>query len=265
MRLSTGQTPAAEQRTQDLMMLRVSRRAERALAREIARAMSAAGKMVIDGEPMAADIMLIDHKRNMTAILTRLWTQSGEMMGERVVNSLKSKQHREIKTHEAEVMSQAIVNWIRIYAAPKITAITQTTRDTIVAIVSNGFAEGLTNAQIGRAIFAIAPTKSASRSQTIARTEVHGTSQAIGMELAQKTTIRLQKVWLSSRDDRTRRISEGAYFDHYAANEQMKDLDQPFEIEGPNGIELLMQPGDPAGSAGNVINCRCVVGYEMSD
>jgi hypothetical protein len=34
-------------------------------------------------------------------------------------------------------------------------------------------------------------------------------------------------------------------------------IDEPFIVSG----EELMYPGDPSGSAGNVINCRCAIGY----
>jgi hypothetical protein len=38
-------------------------------------------------------------------------------------------------------------------------------------------------------------------------------------------------------------------------------MDEPFEVDG----ELLDYPGDPTGSAANVINCRCAVGYIVID
>jgi hypothetical protein len=44
-------------------------------------------------------------------------------------------------------------------------------------------------------------------------------------------------------------------FDHYNMNQIRVPLDKPFNVSGQN----LMFPGDPNGSAGNVINCRCSV------
>jgi len=38
-------------------------------------------------------------------------------------------------------------------------------------------------------------------------------------------------------------------------------MDEPFIIGG----ESLDYPGDPSGSAANVINCRCSVGYLVID
>jgi uncharacterized protein with gpF-like domain len=43
--------------------------------------------------------------------------------------------------------------------------------------------------------------------------------------------------------------------DHLAADGQVQDIDEPFDVGG----EQLMYPGDPAGSPGNTINCRCTV------
>jgi len=38
-------------------------------------------------------------------------------------------------------------------------------------------------------------------------------------------------------------------------------MDQPFIVDG----ESLDYPGDPSGSAANVINCRCGVSYLVVD
>jgi hypothetical protein len=58
------------------------------------------------------------------------------------------------------------------------------------------------------------------------------------------------KTWLTSGDTEVRdsHISAGM---KYAEG---IPLEQPFEVGG----ELLMYPGDPAGSAANIINCRCL-------
>jgi len=60
---------------------------------------------------------------------------------------------------------------------------------------------------------------------------------------------------VSSQGERTRTIADGAQFDHLAADGQRVGMNEPFVIEGVNGDEELRYPGDPMGSAGNVINC----------
>lgn len=56
------------------------------------------------------------------------------------------------------------------------------------------------------------------------------------------------KRWVTMHDDRVR---EG----HSAADGQEVPLGSPFVVDG----EYLQYPGDPRGSAGNVVNCRCVI------
>jgi HK97 family phage portal protein len=59
-----------------------------------------------------------------------------------------------------------------------------------------------------------------------------------------------RKSWITSNDDVVRPS-------HREAGSKYADgipIDQPFEVGG----ESLMYPGDPAGSAGNIINCRCL-------
>lgn len=83
------------------------------------------------------------------------------------------------------------------------------------------------------------------RAERIARTETTGAynagaAQAYAEERAQV------KMWLCAPDARTRDW-------HLQANGQIVNLSEPFEVFG----EMLMFPGDPSGSAENVINCRC--------
>ena len=58
------------------------------------------------------------------------------------------------------------------------------------------------------------------------------------------------KMWHSNHDDRVR-------FDHSTADKQVVMVYESFLVGG----EQLMYPGDPQGSPGNVINCRCWLEY----
>ncbi len=89
------------------------------------------------------------------------------------------------------------------------------------------------------------------RSQAIADTEVAGASNYGSYEAAKASDLTLNKVWMSMDDAKTRP-------DHRDADGQTVGLDEPFVVGG----EQLMYPGDPAGSAGNIINCRCAPIYE---
>jgi hypothetical protein len=89
------------------------------------------------------------------------------------------------------------------------------------------------------------------RARRIART--NGTA---GFERGQLQAFRdagvKRRSWLTQRDDRVR-DGDPPPWDHRAADGQTVRIDEPFLVSG----EPLMFPADPAGSAGNVVNCRC--------
>ena len=91
------------------------------------------------------------------------------------------------------------------------------------------------------------------RSNVIARTETHRASQVAGDEAVKASGIkdRVLRRWIANRGDgRTRNT--------HLAVKGLKTVDEPFLVGG----DLLRFPGDPRGSAREVINCRCVLGYE---
>ena len=82
------------------------------------------------------------------------------------------------------------------------------------------------------------------RAGTIARTEVHNATQ-YGTIQGYKQGGLTTKIWVAVLDSETRDS-------HAAVDGEERPIDRPFS----NG---LMFPGDPAGSAEEVINCRCVI------
>ncbi len=57
-----------------------------------------------------------------------------------------------------------------------------------------------------------------------------------------------KKRWRAANNKRTRK-------DHKEANGQTVDIEKPFKVGG----EKMMYPGDPAGSAKQIVNCRCTM------
>lgn len=109
--------------------------------------------------------------------------------------------------------------------------------------------------QVGRSLTDPSIFRSiAARAETIVRTEVLR-MQAIASQARMKASAdavsrrgyRLEKQWLTAGDKRVRAT-------HVLVNEQIRAVDEPFEVGG----EALMYPRDPAGSAEETINCRCV-------
>jgi uncharacterized protein with gpF-like domain len=92
------------------------------------------------------------------------------------------------------------------------------------------------------------------RAHMIARTEVVGATNEAGLIAAMQSEVVARKTWLSTLDDRTRRQPDDD-FDHVVMDGVTVNLDEPFNVQG----DLLQHPGDPAGQAGNVLQCRCAL------
>ena len=135
------------------------------------------------------------------------------------------------------------------YIADKVTRITETTRKRIARIIDQGSREAATTAEISKRIRASAKVFTAYDAARVARTEVHGMYNYAATQTANlyaDESIFVNR-WIAVEDERTRES-------HRDAHNQVREMGQPFDVNG----ESLAYPGDPSGSAGNIINCRCV-------
>ncbi len=143
------------------------------------------------------------------------------------------------------------IAWVkgkRVISTQKITGINRTTQEMVAKQLRAGLesGEGL-NELTDRIKTTLGSNRT--RALRIARTQTAGavsTGRHAGM---QKAGVEL-KAWITSGDPQVRDS-------HVAAGSKYTEgipLDQPFEVDG----ELLMYPGDPVGSAANIINCRCL-------
>ena len=98
------------------------------------------------------------------------------------------------------------------------------------------------------------------RAQTVARTEVISANNKAGLEAARQANMG-HKVWITSLDERTRTFENGADFDHAKMDGVTVGIDEKFAVPSVFGDEYLDFPGDPSGSPGDIINCRCTMTY----
>jgi hypothetical protein len=128
----------------------------------------------------------------------------------------------------------------------RISGVAQETFDGIRAQIQAGLDAGETTAQLADRVRAAFNGASKERAMRIAITETaaaYGHARQKGMEQA---GVRYKR-WLTSGGDNVRPT-------HREANNQAVPVSEPYRVGGEN----LMHPGDPAGSAANVINCYCV-------
>lgn len=155
-----------------------------------------------------------------------------------------------IEKLEDETFDFYYQNYINYQLLQQSELITQTLIDDIKAVILKASKEQLTVRQIAKVIREEKGfTKT--RAITIARTETHNAAMYAQSERAKSvqsySNRQMYKAWIPALDERTR-----------AAHVQMIShpaipIEQAFSVGG----EYMMFPGDPRGSASNVVNCRC--------
>src|SRR5690606_25831893 len=130
--------------------------------------------------------------------------------------------------------------------------VTETTIQSIAAIVNDGIRAGKRLEEITSEILDTGARDSRYRAHVVARTETHFAANFGGMTVAKESGIVERKIWVSVGDARTRDAHQ------FVAS---VPLEQLFLVNG----EELMYPGDPSGSAENVILCRCAMVYDVQE
>jgi hypothetical protein len=135
--------------------------------------------------------------------------------------------------------------------------VANTTIDKARKIVADQIAQAKTPDQIRDALVSqIGISKS--RAATIARTETHNASNQVTYARAERAAevsgLNVMLEWISTNDGRVRD-------DHKEGRVTPKriKLGETFTVGGAK----MRRPSDPAGGAKNVINCRCVLGFEV--
>jgi hypothetical protein len=148
----------------------------------------------------------------------------------------------------------AFHNWVLRESNRKVVDVTEATRRMIRRTIYSEQDAGGSYDTIADAITEKAKEINKSRAIRIARTETHVASTMSVQEAVRSTRMRFEREWVAVMDDRTRPYpgDKDVKWDHRKANGQRRAMDQPFDVSG----EHLMVPGDPKGSAGNIIQCR---------
>lgn len=137
-----------------------------------------------------------------------------------------------------------IVNFFQMYLLEKaVIAVSNTTRDKIIAVLAQATEEGWSNEQIVTALSNLDEIRG--RARMIVRTETVRAANFGVLLGADKYDFETEKQWLAIEDNRTRHS-------HRLVDQQSRDMEDKFS----NGLRF---PGDPEGSAKETINCRCTL------
>lgn len=134
--------------------------------------------------------------------------------------------------------------------------VTQTTYEAIQTALIEGVEAGEGIPDLAARVRHVFDVASASRAATIARTEVvsaYNGATLLGGALLPADVVGGSE-WIATRDGRVRP-------EHGAADGQVVPIGLPFSVGG----EALLYPGDPNGSGGNTVNCRCAVALLTPD
>jgi hypothetical protein len=251
-------------RTQWLEQVKLIRKSERRIAKVMGQAYRAG---LLRWQSTGAPDIPVEIKRDLVAVLTRTWWDAGIVGGRMAVDQDKGAYPTlETKQDEMTLFEQIMMQFIQRFGAIKVQQILETTRDQLVRIIDKGIREGLGQEAIAKIIADAIPSFSRTRARVIARTETHTAAMYASEEVAKTSPFPMNKRWISVFDARTRDFGEADgevdSFNHRAMNEVTVGPDELFAVPKVGGsFELMTGPGDPNGSAGNVINCRCALVY----
>lgn len=161
-----------------------------------------------------------------------------------------------------EVLTNTYAQEFLAYAYNRMVGTGQQLWEQIRDELSAGFAAGEGIREIAARLQDVAQL-SLPRALTVARTEVISAANAGSYLQMIDLGLEAQKVWLATEDARTR-------ISHRHADNQSVQLTDEFSLDIYNGdvktgTEFVEFPGDPTGTPGNVINCRCSLAFDFDE
>src|SRR3972149_4910754 len=189
----------------------------------------------------------IDWRKYSEATRDYLRTQAGANWREQFLPVLEGVMTDGVKTMRDEFVFRFDVpnvgaqEWFTEYALEFASPINGTTAGLVEEVIAMGVDEGWSIDSVADHL------EEGFRAEAIARTETMRAENFGNEELMRDWGVE-QKEWLATPDERVREA-------HWDANGQVVGIDEPFIVDA----EELDYPGDPAGSPGNTINCRCTI------
>ena len=167
----------------------------------------------------------------------------------------------EVKSAETDLFSYTILQYLQTQGLDQLASdITYTTKEQIRRFMIQSAEQNLTISETIVLLRGAGITDY--RAELIARTETGRAANIGSMVGATSTGLVTMKEWIAAKDNRTRRIPRDQ-FDHYNMDGKKLPIDETFKLQNKKGgFDLMLHPCDSSGSAGDVCNCRCTLGYE---
>ena len=147
-------------------------------------------------------------------------------------NALIGAQYRRTARQlKADIDFERVINqWLQTNAGLRIVSVHQTLIESIIKVISDGYENNLSVAEITRNLQNKFGWFKA-QALRIARTETTTATNLATVLAAENSEYQLQKTWISAQDNRTRRPPKSP-FDHLDMNGVTVDADRPFFVGG---------------------------------
>lgn len=208
---------------------------------------------------LALWIMIAPIEQAYLDVYINIGLQHGERVGKGINKDIKAFSSPLF----SQIFQQGILGWIRDNVGDRIVSVTQTIAERIGRLVEQATLDNLTLQEMQRYVRKEINDPKFTKYQAlrIARTETTAASNHAATVSGETSGILLEKVWISTKDSRTRDGSP-AEWDHLHMDGIAVGQNNRFRMTSRKGkVNLMLYPGDPAGDAGNVIQCRCAVAF----
>jgi len=241
------------QRLQDLATTRLEVAFRGRITRILNKYTDQAARAVIASPASAPTLVLSldDMQAELGAVLVTQYNRTANAFAESFWAGLEKSWQIPQTKDQGGIFAEQLRVFVSNNAANRVSQITDTTRSLIRGAIQQSIEEQLGPAGMAQLIvIQSGGAVAAKRADMIARTETHTAAQFGQDAAANATGLEFRKFWIAVDDGRTRD-------DHKKAEADSRDRiirnHEPFRVGG----EALMFPGDPTGSAGQIINCRC--------
>ena len=191
----------------------------------------------------------------------KVYTSVGLKHGKRVGASINAQLKMFTFNAFESLFVRNIIDFFNTYGVERIQLVKSTYFADIVKLMESRIEQGLTTVEAAREVHKIIGSNRFYRWQAlrIARTESTAAANFSATQAGEVSGFVMEKEWISATDSRTRRKPPNE-FDHIHMNGKRVGLDEKFTLRSSKGkVDKMEYPGDPSGSAADVVNCRCTV------
>lgn len=211
--------------------------------------------------PLVA-LQMVDHviiNEHIAPVILDIYKKVGLYFANKTIHDLRMSVREQKGFGFNEEFIRAILQFFASFLLDKaVLPITQTTKDQIRAVLNQGITEGWGVDRMAQQLES--PELLLWRARMIVRTESNKAMNEGSRLAEEKSRVETEKTWIAANDHRTRHS-------HRMVDDKTIDFKAYFKVGiirrgAIIGYDYMIGPGDVHATAGNVINCRCVLSFK---